>query len=165
MKKIIFLFVLITCALGLYAQSGLFNLSYAMPFAEADSLLNAQGFFAKDSEKDLLRYFPKDNKLISAVIIFIEPKSQRIIGWFIKYDPSNEEKYDKLVIDSIMALHGEKNHFDEDTEQLIWFLSTTRTVHVVYALDGGLTVLYYDSFFHELFDLKKTESLTPEVKE
>ncbi|MDD2228996.1 MAG: hypothetical protein PHY48_06260 [Candidatus Cloacimonetes bacterium] len=165
MKKIILLFVLITCAWGLFAQSGLFNLSYAMTFAEADSVLNAQGFFAKDSGKDLVRYYPKDNKLTSAIITFLEPKSQRIIGWFIKFEPSNSEDYDKIVIKTISDMHGEKNHFDEDTEQLIWFLSTTRTVHVMYADDGGLTVLYFDSFFQDLFDLKQTETLAPEAKE
>lgn len=159
------LFALILCAFGLHAQTGLFNLSYAIPFAEADSLLNSYGFFAKDADKDLVRFFPKDNKLIDAVITFIEPKSQRIIGWFIKYNPENSKDNDQYVLQTIKDMHGDKNHFDEETEQLIWFLSTTRTVHVMYAEDGGLTILYYDSYFHDLFDLKKTEISKPEAEE
>ncbi|PKN73497.1 MAG: hypothetical protein CVU50_01925 [Candidatus Cloacimonetes bacterium HGW-Cloacimonetes-3] len=165
MKKIIILLFLITCGLGLYAQTGLFNLSYALTFAEADSILNSHGFFAKDSGTDLVRFFPTKNKFIDAVSVFVEPKSKRIIGWFVKYNPENTEDNDQYIIKTISEMHGEKNHYDEDTEQLIWFLSTTRTVHVMYATDGGLTVLYYDSYFHDLFDLNKTEITKPKVTE
>ncbi len=165
MNKIIILLFLVTCGLGLHAQTGLFNLSYAITFAQADSILNSHSFFAKDSDKDLVRFFSEENKFIEAVITFMEPKSKRIIGWFVKYKPENTEDNDQYVIKTISEMHGEKNHYDEDTEQLIWFLSTTRTVHVMYAADGGLTVLYYDSFFKDLFDLKKTENTKPEATE
>lgn len=153
MKKIIVLLFLAACALGLSAQTGLFNLSYAMPFAEADSLMNFHKYFAKDSQDNQVRYYSTENKFIDAVIVFVEPKSRRLIGWFIKYNPGNTEDNDTYVIHTISQMHGEKNHYDEDTQQLIWFLSTTRTVHVMYAEDGGMTVLYYDSYFHDLFNL------------
>jgi hypothetical protein len=154
MKKQIILLLLLLAGFALQAQTGLFNLSYAIPLTEADSLLALSGFYTKDSGNDIVRYFPQDSKLVDAILVFVEPKTQRILGWFIKYSPNNTEEYDALVMDTLQQLHGKTNHFDEETQQLIWFLSTTRTVHVLYAEDNSLTVLYYDNKFPELFKLK-----------
>lgn len=155
LKKIILL-ILCACLFGgLYAQKGLFSLSYGLTLAEADSVLAISGFFPENSEKDVVKYYSDINEFVEAILVFVEPKSQRIAGWFVKYNSDNGEDNDHLVIDRIANMHGETNHFDEETQQLIWFLSTTRTVHVMYSEDGSLTALYYDSHFPELFNLKK----------
>jgi len=52
-------------------------------------------------------------------------------------------------------MHGVTNDFEEETQQLIWFLTNTRTLHVMYAQDGSLTALYYDSYFADLFRMGK----------
>lgn len=165
MKRIVLMLILALGFISLFAQTGLFDLAYAMPRSVADSLLVSKGFAAKDSTSTLLRYFPKDNEFVDAIIVFVEPKSDRLIGWFIKYSPEMSENNDQFIIHTISDMHGEKNHYDEDTDQLIWFLSTTRTVHVVYADDGGLTVLYFDAYFSHLFDMKSTKDINPEAKE
>lgn len=165
MNKLSLLLLLLLAAFCLQAQTGLFNLSYAIPLSEADSLLALSGFQAKDSGKDIVRYFPKDSELVDAILVFVEPKTQRIIGWFIKYSPNNTEDNDALVMETLQQLHGETNHFDEETQQLIWFLSTTRTVHVIYAEDNSLTVLYYDSKFPELFRLNDHPKSAPVIIE
>lgn len=162
MKKICFLLVLLICSVGLFAQSGLFNLSYAIPAAEADSILNFNGFQRTDSLNHSITYTPKDNTLISALIAFIEPTTNRMIGWFIKYSPANTEENDDFVMQTLQQLHGKTNHYDVETKQLIWFLSTTRTVHVLYAADNSLTVLYYDSFFADLFKVTKDHPDVPQ---
>lgn len=158
MKQIIILILALSLGAGLYAEAGLFNLAYGNTVAEADSILATHGFFAEGSEKDTVKYYSDINDLVEAIMIFVEPKSQRIAGWFVKYNAENGEENDHLVIDRITNMHGETNHFDEDTQQLIWFLSTTRTLHVLYAPDGSLTALYYDSMFPELFIMKKSDS-------
>jgi hypothetical protein len=165
MKKIVLMLILALGFISLFAQSGLFDLAYAMPRTEADSLLVSKGFISKDSTDTMVRYFPEDNNYVDAIIVFVEPKSDRIIGWFIKYSPETTANNDQFIIQTISNMHGEKNHYDEDTDQLIWFLSTTRTVHVVYADDGGLTVLYFDAYFSHLFDLKSTQDINPETKD
>jgi len=138
---------------GLFAQSGLFNLSYGMSLAEADSILGLASFHAEGSEKSAVKYYSDINEFVSAILVFLEPNTQRIAGWFIKYDVENGEDNDHLVIDRIANMHGETNHFEEETQQLIWFLTNTRTLHVMYAQDGSLTALYYDSYFADLFDM------------
>jgi hypothetical protein len=154
MNKLLSVIILLTACTGLFAQMGLFNLSYAIPLAEADSLLSLSDFSVRDTTNNMVRFFPKSNDLVDAIIVFVEPKTQRTAGWFIKYNPANTEENDAFVMETLQQLHGETNHYDEETKQLIWFLSTTRTVHIVYAEDNSLTVLYYDAYFADLFRLE-----------
>ena len=80
MNKLCILLLLLVAACGLQAQTGLFNLSYAIPLSEADSLLALSGFQAKDSGNDIVRYFPSDSHLVDAILVFVEPQTQRKIG-------------------------------------------------------------------------------------
>ncbi len=165
MKRLIILLILTAGSIALSAQTGLFNLSYAIPIEEADSLLALSNFYTTDLNENLVRYYPKDSDLVEAILVFLEPQTRYVIGWFIKYNPDNTEENDAFVLQALQELHGKTNHFDEETNQLIWFLSTTRTVHIMYADDNSLTVLYYDSYFAELFHLQdKTPALeNPEL--
>jgi hypothetical protein len=168
LKRIILIALALAMFAGLSAQRGLFNLEYDISLAEADAILAEAGFFAEGSEEDAVKYYSDINLYVSAVLVFVEPKSKKVAGWFIKYNAENGEDNDHMVIDRISGMHGETNHFDEDTQQLIWFLTDTRTLHVMYAMDGSLTALYYNSLYPELFvmrgatqeDLK--ENLLPE---
>jgi len=153
MKRLIILAWLLVASWALFAQVGLFNLEYTMPLTQADSLLVAQGFKLDGRAETLVRYFPVETAYVSAIILFVEPKTERVVGWFIKYNASNTEENDDYVIKRIQELHGKTNHYDDETKQLIWFLSTTRTVFVVYTELNELTVLYYDSHFPEIFRL------------
>lgn len=153
MKKTILLLITLALSWGLFAQSGLFNLSYGMTLDEADAILGQAGFHAEGSQKNAVKYYSDINEFVSAIMVFLEPNTQRVAGWFIRYNPTNGEDNDHLVIDRIANMHGETNHFEEDTQQLIWFLTNTRTLHVMYAQDGSLTALYYDSYFADLFEM------------
>ena len=157
LKKIILLLIALALGAGLFAQEGLFNLSYGMSLEEADTILGAAGFHAEGSQKDAVKYYSDINEFVAAILVFLEPNTQRVAGWFIKYNPTNGEDNDHLVIDRISNMHGETNHFEEETQQLIWFLTNTRTLHVMYAQDGSLTALYYDSYFANLFEMNKQD--------
>lgn len=154
-RKIVILALLVLTGAALYAQMGLFNLEYAMPLVQADSLLMSQGFVLEGNADNLKRYRQAENEFVTALILFVEPKTQRLVGWFIRYNAENSEENDDMVLRRLQELHGETNVFDEETQQLIWFLSTTRNVFVVYSEYNELTVLYYDSHFPEIFKLNK----------
>ena len=157
--------MLVLSGILLFGQVGLFNLEYAMPMAQADSVLVAQGFKMDGKAGDLVRYFPVDTNYVTSIILFVEPKTERIVGWFIKYNASNTEENDDFVIKRIQELHGKNNHYDDETKQLIWFLSTTRMAFVVYTEYNELTVLYYDSHFPDLFRLKDGQSPAQDLPE
>ena len=153
MKRLAILLILIAGCFALRAQTGLFNLSYAIPIEEADSLLTQIDFYTPNFNDNLVRYYPKTSSYVEAILVFVEPKTRRMVGWFIKYSPDNSEEDDAYILQTLQELHGKTNQYDEETQQLIWFLSTTRSVHIMYADDNSLTVLYYDAHFPELFHI------------
>jgi len=168
LNKILLVLIGLFMMVGLFAQHGLFNLAYDMTLEEVDGTLAVAGFFPEESEEDAVKYYSDINLHVSAIMVFVEPKTQRVAGWFVKYNPENGEDNDHLIIDRISNMHGATNHYDEDTQQLIWFLTDTRTLHVMYAFDGSLTALYYNSLFPELFIMREKpgdpvrESFIPE---
>ncbi|HNW24099.1 MAG TPA: hypothetical protein PKI37_01435 [Candidatus Cloacimonas sp.] len=159
MKRLAILLILIAGCFALRAQTGLFNLSYAIPIEEADSLLTQIDFYTPNFNDNLVRYYPKTSSYVEAILVFVEPKTRRIVGWFIKYSPDNSEEDDAYILQTLQELHGKTNQYDEETQQLIWFLSTTRSVHIMYADDNSLTVLYYDAHFPELFHIPGSPAL------
>ncbi|MDD3536622.1 MAG: hypothetical protein PHC50_10815 [Candidatus Cloacimonetes bacterium] len=154
MKKIMILLLVLGAISGLFAQRGLFNLSYGNTMAEVDSILALHTFYPAESGKNYVKYYSDINELVESIMVFVHPASQRTVGWFIKYSRENSRESDELVIQRIMNMHGEKNHLDKETGQLIWFLSTTRSLHLIYAEDESLTALYFDSYFADLFQVE-----------
>jgi len=163
LKKILFIIIGLLIMAGLNAQTGLFGVAYDMTLEEADAALGRLGFFPEESEEDAVKYYIDFNLYVSAILVFVEPNTQRVAGWFVKYNSENGEDNDHLAISRIAQMHGKTNHFDEDTQQLIWFLTDSRTLHVMYAADGSLTALYYNSLFPELFAMR--EKPGDEIKE
>lgn len=155
LKKILILLLILGAISGLFAQRGLFNLSYGNTMAEVDSILMRQFFYPAESGKNYVKYYSDINELVESIMVFVHPESQRIVGWFVKYSPENSRESDELVIRRVMNIHGETNHLDKDTGQLIWLLSTTRSLHLIYAEDESLTALYFDSYFANLFQIEK----------
>jgi len=74
LKKIIFLLITLALSWGLFAQSGLFNLSYGMPLDEADTILATAGFRPEGSEKNAVKYYSDINEFVAAILVSWNPK-------------------------------------------------------------------------------------------
>lgn len=142
---------------SLCAQTGLFDISYDDPVAKADSILFAFGFHAEAQDGAMLKYYSDVDPMVDAIVLFINPKNLRVAGWFVKHKARLGQDVDRLIYDRLYDLHGESAHMDEATQQLVWVLSKTRTLHVAYVDDFSLAVLYTDSQYPELFVIPKTE--------
>jgi len=154
MKRIVFMSMFLF-ALILSAQTGIFNLSYEDDFEVADAKLGISDFYRAQSRGNLIEYRSKTNEFVDYIVLTMEPKTMKMIGWFIRYKANNTAEMDSIVLDTIASLHGKENFYDTDTEQLIWFLTDTRTCHVMYIEGDSLLILYYDAFFSDLFNLGK----------
>lgn len=142
---------------GLFAQKGLFNIRYGMSVDEVDEVLAKASFFAEESEGNAIKYFSDISPTVAAILVFIEPKSQKVAGWFVKYQNDIGLYNNHLIIERIRQMHGTKNVREEETGQLIWFLTDTRTLHLIMTPDESLTALYYDSLYPELFSFEHKE--------
>jgi len=152
--KLCLIILLTVFAVYAHAQQGLFDLSYDLPLQTANDILEEGGFFLYDSRGNVGEYRSQDNIYVSSILLMAEPEKKTLAGWLIKYSKENSADNDAYVLDTLQKMHGEKNHYDKDTEQLIWFLTDSRTVHVMYGESNDLILLYYDSRYPQLFGRK-----------
>ncbi|MFO8145583.1 MAG: hypothetical protein R6T89_07650 [Candidatus Syntrophosphaera sp.] len=153
MKKFLPFIVIILICSGLQAQTGLFGLSFGDHLNKADSLMSQSGFVAADVEGSMVKYFSEYNKLVESIVLFVDPETEILAGWFVKYSQHNTEKQDRFVEDQLHLMHGEEVFIDTENQQVIWNLNDTRSVHYEYVPPNNLAVLYYDSALKELFEL------------
>ncbi len=152
LKRFALLLVLVLAGICLHAQTGLYGLFYDALLSEADSILVAEGFeVASDNVGNMIHYYPVKNDKVDFVTLVMNPDTHTLAGWLVQYNKDNTEEEDNYVFKQLTKMHFDwfKNY--EETGQIVWFLSKTRTVHMVYREDGSLTVLYYDSKFEPLF--------------
>ena len=157
MKKYIASIILLAALGGLFAQTGLFDISYEDPWPHADSLLAKFGYLAENIEGPMVKYYSKQDPMVEAVILFINPENLKVAGWFVKHRNTLSSEMDQIVVDRVYDMHGESTHYDRATEQLIWVLSPKRSIHLLYVSDGSLCVLYSDSDYEDLFIVDKTK--------
>ncbi|MBM4403255.1 MAG: hypothetical protein FJ042_02530 [Candidatus Cloacimonetes bacterium] len=155
-KRIVILFVCIF-AWALYAQTGLFDLTYGEALSTAKGKLSSAGFVLVDQSSSVVEYTPseqsKSYNIVDGIILIVNPGSDKTVGWFIKYNGENTTELDSIVLDALLEMHGENNEYDESTDQLLWNLGGTRSLHVMYTMENCLSILYFDSAYEELFSM------------
>lgn len=159
MKKYLFLLALVAISISLSAQQGLFGISYDEPLLEANAKLTQFRFETAELEGNMVKYYTKDHPRIEAVILFVHPDTDRVVGWFVKHWASNSEEESGIVIGTMKALHGEPAMYDKDTDQLIWIFSVDRSAHALFVGDDSLCVLYTDSRYNELFQMNQLHEM------
>lgn len=153
MKNIIVLSLLLIVAAGLAAQTGLYGVSYGDNLNKADSLMSQNGLVAWDVEGSLVKYSSEHNKLVESVILFVNPDTEIVAGWFVRYNRSNTEEQDKYVIDNLHRMHGEEVIVEKQKGKMSWIFDEARTVTAGYDELGSLCIYYYDSDFAQFFEL------------
>lgn len=152
MKQYIIAFVLVLAAAGLFAQTGLFHLAYDMPLLQADSMLVRMGFMPSRPESaSMVHYHSVRNPKVEDISLIVNPETVRLVGWMIKYNPSNTEEEDNRVFNSLIEMHRDWFRNYSETGQIVWLLDEGKTVHLIYLENGQLSVLYYDSDYDSLF--------------
>ena len=156
MKRLALVLLLAALGLGLHAQVGLYGIFYDATLAEADSILNAEGFAVGNlNTGNLVSYYPLNNPKTDVVTLVMNPETKTVAGWLVQYNAANTEAEDNYVFFQLNKMHNDWFKEYEETDQFVWFLNDTRTVHLVYRDNGAMTVLYYDSNYDPLFGTGK----------
>ena len=155
MIKRILILVLCLAAYTLSAQTGLFDLTYGESISSSKDKMEANSFTMIDQRDSVVEYVPDSEspsyKYVDGIILIVVPQTQKLAGWFIKYNGENSTDVDKVVLDALVEMHGDDSEYDEDTDQLMWMLGGTRSLHVMYTMETSLSVLYFDSKHEQLF--------------
>lgn len=151
MKKILIVSFIMLAASMLCAQSGLFDIAFDMPLTVVNKVLKEADFEFFDARANIAEYRSATNIYVSSILILANPQTESLAGWMVRYSPDNSAENDSYILDTLTKMYGDKNYYDTDTEQLIWFLTDVRSVHVMYGASEELLVLYYDSRYPGLF--------------
>lgn len=157
MKKLMLITVIILIAGGVYAQSGLFHLSYGMELAQADSTLRSMGFKFWENVGTMVKYQTDRDPMAKAVVLIVDPADLKVAGWLVRHDAALGPEDNRVVVERLYNMHGEEGIYDESTQQLVWYLTTSRSVHAMYWSDGSLVVMYYDLEKAGLFDVQQAQ--------
>ncbi len=161
MNKLILMAVLIVLTGGLYAQSGLFGISYDMELAKADSTLRYLGFTYWENVGTMVKYKTELDPMAKALVLIVDPSTSKVAGWLVRHDPSLAAEDNRVVVNRLYDLHGDNAAYDEMTQQIVWTLSPSRTIHAAYWSDGSLVVLYHDLDKALLFVVDHSEDEDP----
>ncbi len=159
MNRLTLILAVLLVTVGAAAQTGLYKLSFQDDLNTADSLLFSQGFQAEEIEGSLVKYYPLANDRVESVVLFVNPETELVAGWFVLYSQENTPEEDDYVIQRLHLMHGDEVQILGDRNQLVWGLDATRSVHAQYSSEGNFCVLYYDSEWDGLFELPPSAEL------
>jgi hypothetical protein len=159
MKNVMLILLLALTAITLPAQTGLFGLSYGDSLNRADSLMSSNGFVARSVEGSMVKYHSDYNELVESVVLFVQPETEVLAGWFVKYSKDNTEQQDHFVLDKLHEMHGVEVLVDQESEKVTWVFDASRSVTVGYSSDGSLCAYYYDAALKQLFTIPASSLL------
>ncbi len=130
MNKTLLTILLLTLAIALGAQTGLFDISYGMSIQAAIEDLEEQGFSVANQTEDWLELVPIDNYYVEKIELSFTEDGSELLSWIITYLSQEDEDIENLVMDALVGRHGDNYYWDEDLELNYWYLDD---IHWVYA--------------------------------
>ncbi len=146
MPKLTMILALCLFFTGISAQTGLFDLSFAMPLAQADSLLQAKGFVAAGDSLSGRVYHIPGHLYLRAVQLVPDPQAHLLAGWVLCFDTlqAGAEMTEQMTVGALITRHDAS--FLRESNGYLWDLSEFRWVEARFdALRQYFLVEYHDS--------------------
>ncbi|HOH79345.1 MAG TPA: hypothetical protein PLO35_06465 [Candidatus Cloacimonadota bacterium] len=129
MKQLLVTFVLLTAAIGLCAQTGLFGISFGQSRADVQSNLTKAGFTVEESKDTQIRYTnPKIENLTELAVEFSFEGGVK--SWEIYYSTIDKPGVLDDVMKQLSDLHGSEPWWDDYFEEWIWDLENDMAVYM-----------------------------------
>lgn len=120
MKAHFLAFIFLLLSMVLCAQTGLFNLEFEMPKAQAENIMKASGFrVTQQTDSDTYFSHPNMPQISSVALGYYD---NRLLEWLITYDKTKKENLYRDVKAELINLHGDYDWGSEESAQLNWDL-------------------------------------------
>ncbi len=140
MKQQLIALLFLVLSVGLFAQTGLFDISFMGSYAETKASLESW-----DPAFELVSYSSTEavfesptNEILDHVELYL--RDNKIRGWTIYFDEIDEFVYDD-VYDSLVETHGEDGTWSDEFDMYSWNLGYGHSVSIT-TESGQVLVMY-----------------------
>ena len=143
MKKAVLLFVFTMLAWIVFAQTGLYNVSFDKKVADVEANLKNQGFYLIQKTSASSTYLQRNNTYLVGLTLHGFYDQGEVIGWEVNYCLEDEpDLYDETIA-KLTRLHGHWDYSSKTRFELSWFLENNKTLTVTYDEDDDVLTIRY----------------------
>lgn len=154
MKKLFIALVFIILALGLYAQTGLYGISFGQSMDAAIANLQSKGFKVILKETSLVDLTNTGIKDLKRVRLFFYEK--KLGSWYVFYDTQNKADIKARIVKDIETLHGKGQIWDEYENEWGWQLANGNAVYLKEDREDKEVIVEY-GYWKEYFGTDEEE--------
>jgi hypothetical protein len=150
-KKTGLVILLLSLYVGIFAITGLYNLSFGEKYKVTNTILKKQGILSNQSPIKALKKqssvsvvcYPKAGNTselqLSRIVLYYVNNSPLLDSWLAYYVFPQTDKSDKIMLEKVTNLHG--NDYYRDKDAYYWTLDENHYVTMGYVSDSYF--IYY----------------------
>jgi hypothetical protein len=151
MKGIILVIAFVMLVASMFAQTGLFGLSYGQTLKEANKILVAKGFKEVRTSDDFVRYSNPKLASLTDLVVNNYGKNGIVSGWTAYYKVNDDPKQMDILRAEIDAIHKTYSSYDNVFEERCWELGNDHAVYLKYLSKDTIIIDYSLSYDYEDF--------------
>jgi hypothetical protein len=146
MKKTLLICSFIVLAISLFAQKGMFDISFDQDVKEVHKALLAKGFTEGEKTSSFTQYSNPKIPMLQLLTVRDSEEDGTVSGWTIKYIVNGDQALiDKYMAD-LTALHKVEPYYDDYYEEDVWELENYNAIYAYTLEDGKIMVIEYTYF-------------------
>lgn len=148
MKKTILTLAFIVLTLGLFAQTGLFDISYGQNRSDVEKNLKSQGFVVAETNDSEIVFNSPSIAYLNYIGISFD-KDNQVDYWEIEYVPKDLEAFFEEMEQTLSEIHGKSRYMREN--YLGWLLENDKAVYLMIINDESTEVIlkYSDDWLYQ----------------
>ncbi len=152
MKQFLFTVLLSFLFITLFAQTGMFGISFNQSFTDAQKVLKDKGFVETEKVIGKAVYTNSKIKGLESVRLNLDGETNVVTGWVIKYSAKGDKAFiDKLTKD-LTDLHKVNPFYDDYYGEDVWELENGKAVYVAIDSNDDIVSMEYTEFDESYYD-------------
>jgi|GEM_PF-797926 len=154
MKRFILTFIILAAALTLFAQKGLFGISYDDSYQAVKTNLTSYDpvFTLSEENGNKCVYTSPDNDYIDHLVVYFDKPKGNVVMWQVFYLDQEDEDIEDVAVNAAEDWHGD-NEWDDDYECYYWEFGDGKTLYIGYNTDYWIVAEYYNDSYAEYSEL------------
>lgn len=155
MKRAIITLILMLGAIFMFAQTGLYNLSFGDSYATAKNTLETNDYkYAETANHEgICSYRSETNDFVDVIMLYFDTEKDELVAWQIFYNEVEGEDMEANIVDAAEDWHGVEEYWDDYIYSWTWDLDEEKSLFIGYNWDDQLVAEYYNSLYPEYSEL------------